>query len=119
MPTTSETGELDRIEDFISLARKRKKVNVSVELRKQLVSQKVRPEEPADMKTEADRYLFLGDYTFTVKGNVKKISKSYMFGSAGGSRIDAEVDKEIANARLRRDYRRLKDAKIVFEEKFF
>ncbi|MDY6971383.1 MAG: hypothetical protein SV775_03530 [Thermodesulfobacteriota bacterium] len=119
MSATSEIGEFNRIEDFISFARKGNQVDLTVKLRKQMVAQKVHPGETEDMKTEIDMYLLLGDYTFTVGGNVKKISKSYIFGSAGESRSNADVDKKVANARLKMDYQRLKDAKIVFEEKYF
>ncbi len=119
MPGISEITELNRIEDFIALAKEGERVNVSVELRKQNVSQKVHPEETEEMKTEISMYLLFGDYTFTVGENVKKISKSYMVGSTEESLSDARVDKNIANERLKMDYKRLMDAKIVLEEKFF
>jgi len=119
MSGISEISEANRIEDFIALAKEGKQVDVSVKLRKQTVSQKLHPEETADMKTAIDMHILFGDYTFTVGENVKKISKSYMFGSAEESLNDAKVDKNIANERLKMDYKRLKEARIVFEEKFF
>lgn len=112
-------AELVRIEDFIALAREGKQVNASIELRKQLVSQKVHPEETEEMKGEIDMYLLFGDYTFTVGKDVKKVSKIYMYGSSEESLTDSKVNKSIANERLKMDYKRLSDAKIIFEEKYF
>lgn len=112
-------AELVRIEDFIALAREGNQVNASIELRKQLVSQKVHPEETEEMKGEIDMYLLFGDYTFTVGKDVKKVSKIYMYGSSEESLNDSKVNKSIANERLKMDCKRLSDAKIIFEEKYF
>jgi hypothetical protein len=112
-------AELVRIEDFIALALEGKQVNASIELRKKLVSEKVHPGTFEQMKGEVDMYLLFGDYTFTVGKDVKKISKIYMYGSSEESRNEANVNKSIANARLKMDYKRLLDAKIILEERFF
>jgi hypothetical protein len=71
------------------------------------------------MKGEVDMYLLFGDYTFTVGKDVKKVSKIYMYGSSEESLNDAKINKSIANERLKMDYKRLLDAKIILEEKFF
>ena len=112
-------AELVRIEDFIALANEGKQVHASIELRKKLVSEKVDPGTFEQMKGEVDMYLLFGDYTFSVGKDVKIISKIYMYGSSEESLNEANVNKSIANARLKMDYKRLRDAKIVFEEKFF
>jgi hypothetical protein len=112
-------AELVRIEDFIALAMEGKKVDASIELRKKLVSEKVHPGTFNTMKGEVDMYLLFGDYTFSVGKEGKKISKIYMYGSSEESRNEANVNKSIANARLKMDYKRLHDAKIILEEKFF
>jgi len=112
-------AELVRIEDFIALAMEGKKVDASIELRKKLVSEKVHPGTFETMKGEMDMYLLFGDYTFSVGKEGKKISKIYMYGSSEESRNEANVNKSIANARLKMDYKRLRDAKIILEEKFF
>lgn len=119
MVEVSEKGELLRIEDFIALAKEGKDVNVEVNLRKQIVSQKVHPGDTEEMKGEIDMYLLVGDYTFSV-GNWKKlVSKIYVYGSIEESLNDAKINKSIANERLKMDYKRLQDAKITFEEKYF
>ena len=112
-------AELVRIEDFIAFANEGKQVKASIELRKQLVSEKVHPGATEEMKGEVDMYLLFGDYAFTVGKDVKKVSKIYMYGSSEESLNDAKINKSIANERLKMDYKRLLDAKIILEEKFF
>lgn len=114
-----EKGEFSRIEDFIALAKEGTDVHVSIELRKQLVAQKVHPEDTEEKKSEIDMYLLLGDYTFKVKGEEKKISKVYVYGSAEEPLVAAKENKNIANERLKMDYRRLREANIMLEEKYF
>jgi hypothetical protein len=112
-------AELVRIEDFIALANEGKKVDVTISLKRQIVSQKVHPEETEEMKGELDMYLLIGDYSFTVGGETKKVSKIYVYGSSEESLNDAKINKSIANERLKMDYKRLQDAKITLEEKYF
>jgi hypothetical protein len=115
----AETSELLRIEDFIALAKEGKDVKAEIALGKQNVSQKVHPGETEEMKGEVDMYLLTGNYSFSV-GNWKKVvSKVYMFGSSEESMNDAKINKSIANERLKMDYKRMQDAKITFEEKYF
>ena len=112
-------AELVRIEDFIALAKEGKQVNASIELRKQLVSQKVHPEETEGMKGEIDMYLLIGNYSFTTGGKTKTVSKIYVYGSSEETLNDVKINKSIANERLKMDYKRLQDAKIILEEKYF
>jgi hypothetical protein len=112
-------AELARIEDFIALALEGKQVDASIELRKKIVSEKVHPGTSEQMKGEIDMYLLFGEYTFSVGKDVKKISKIYMYGSSEESLNEANMNKSIANARLKMDYKRLQDAKIFLEEMFF
>jgi hypothetical protein len=111
--------EFSRIEDFIALAKEGEKVNVEIELKKQLVTQKVPPGVTEDMKDEVDIYLLTADYIFKVEKDLKLVSKVYMFGTSEESPNALKVSTSIANARLEMDYRRLRDAKITFEEKYF
>jgi len=129
--------EFGRIEDFIALAKEGKVGHATIALRKPLVIQKVHPDETEDMKREIDMYLLIGTYTFRVEKEVKKVSKVYMYeevskgymyeevskvymyGSLEESPDAAKVNKNIANARLKADYRRLREANITFEEKYF
>jgi hypothetical protein len=119
MARVSEIGDYGRIEDFITLAKEGKEVNLGIKLKKQLVTQKVHPEDTEDMKNEVDIYLLTADYFFKVGKDLKLVSKVYMFGTSEESPNALKVSKSIANERLKMDYRRLKDAKITFEEKYF
>jgi hypothetical protein len=116
-------GELGRIEDFIALAKEGKDVNVAINLKKQLVTQKAGDTE--DLKREIDMYLFMAIYTFSAIYNfgaekqVNQISKVYMLAFSEESPDDLKINTSIANARLKMDYQRLKDANITFEEKYF
>jgi hypothetical protein len=119
MVEVSGKGELLRIEDFIALAKEGKDVAVTVDLRKQAVSQKVHPGNTEESKGELDMYLLLGDYRFKVGKWEKLVLKVYMYGSAEESLNDAKINKSIANERLKLDYERMRGANINFEEKYF
>jgi hypothetical protein len=118
-------GDLGRIEDFIALAKEGKDVKVAIDLKKQLVTQKVPPGDTEDVKREIDMYLFMAIYTFSAiytfgaEKQVNQISKVYMLAFSEESPDDLKINTAIANARLKMDYQRLKDANITFEEKYF
>ncbi len=71
------------------------------------------------MKGEIDRYLLLGNFAFRTGEEEQTVSKVYMFGSMEESLENANVNKNIANERLKMDYKRLRDSGLEFEEKFF
>ncbi len=115
-------GEIryDRLEDFIALAKDGKQVKAEIELNKQIVKQKVHPDETDNMGLEVDMYLLSGNYFLTgVEDEVKRISKVYVFASTGESLVESQTNRKIANARLKMDYDRLAQAGIKFEEKYF
>lgn len=112
-------SQVDRLEDYIALARGGKVVHVEIELKKEKISQKVHPEETEEMKDEIPMYLLVGDYTLNVEGETQGVSKVYVLGSMEESRVPSSGNKNIANQRLKMDYQRLKDAGIVLEEKYF
>ncbi|MEW6569901.1 MAG: hypothetical protein AB1390_01815 [Nitrospirota bacterium] len=112
-------GRLCRLEDFIALAREGKKIQATIDLKKRLIQQKVHPEETDEMKGETEMYLLLAVYSFKFDGDLRKIAKVYVHGSA---REPLSVSKEnisVANERLKMDYGRLRKANIEFEEKYF
>jgi hypothetical protein len=119
MAEVSEIGDYGRIEDFIALAKGGKGVSLTVELKKRRVAQRVPPGITEDMKGEVEMYLLTVDYFFKVGKDMKLVTKVYMFGSSEESLDALKVNTSIANARLEMDYRRLKDAKIMLEEKYF
>jgi hypothetical protein len=111
--------EFGRIEDFIALAKEGKDVHAEVVLEKQVVAQKVHPGDTGDMIREIDMYLLIGAYTFSVGKDVKQVSKVYVYGSLDDLPGVFFANTNIANARLKADYRRLRDANIKVEEKYF
>jgi hypothetical protein len=119
MAQEAEAGKFQRLEDFIALAKQGKKVKANIVLKKQLVQEKVHPEETADMSDAVGMYLLLGDFTLSGGGESGTISKVYAFGSTSEPLDGARVNTSIANERLKMDYRRLKEAGIAFDEKFF
>lgn len=119
MTAVQDDKRLNRLEYFIQLAKRRKKVGVEVSLRKELVEQKVHPDETVDMTGMTHMYLLLGDFLCECEGESSTISKIYVYGNAEESVSAGRVNKSVANARLKMDYQRLKDAKIKFEEKYF
>jgi len=119
MTRVSEIGDYGRIEDFIALAKEGGKVDLEIELKKQLVTQKVPQGVTEDMKDEIDMYLLTADYIFRVGKDMKLVSKVYVFGSSEEPQNVIKLNSNIANARLSMDYQRLKDANITFEEKYF
>jgi len=108
-----------RLEDFIALAKKGKKVHMSIEFRKQIVTEKVHPKDTLEQKGEIDMYLLIGAYSFKVGEEVMEISKVYMFGSTEEPLNVVRENKNIANQRLKMDYKRFREAKIIFEDKYF
>ena len=58
-------------------------------------------------------YLFIGEYSFTVAGEPHKVSKVYAFGTFTHSRDSFEQNMHFANERLKIDYKRLKEVKII------
>jgi len=119
MVTIFGQDELVMLEDFIQLAKEGEDVGVSVELRKQYLPVKIHPAHTEEGKNETESYLLIGDYTCSVGEEVHKVPKVYVFGSAEESLEAGKMHRNIANERLKRDYRRLQDAKIKVEEKFF
>jgi hypothetical protein len=111
--------EFGRLEDIITLASEGKDINAEVELKKQVLTQKVHPEDTEGMKREIDMYLLIGVYTFQIGNEIKQVSKVYVYGFLEEPPGAFWVNVNIANARLKIDYQRLKDAKIVFKEKYF
>jgi hypothetical protein len=114
-----QQDQLVMLEDFIRLAKEGKDVRVSVKLRQLNIPVKVHPAHTEEGKSERESYLLIGDYTCSVGEEVHKVPKVYMFGSADESLKAAKMHKNIANQRLKRDYERLKEAKIKVDEKFF
>ncbi len=59
--------------------------------------------------------LLMGEYTSNVGEKTNKVSKIYVFGTREEPFTSSREYKNIANARLKMDYRRLAKANIIFE----
>jgi hypothetical protein len=115
-----QRGRKVRLEDFIDLARGGKKVQVRVHLRKEIVKQMGHPEETDDMSVEMDMALLIGDFDpVGLQGEGHLVTKVYGIASINETEVDEKIIRNIANERLKMDYKRLKDGKIEFEEEFF
>ncbi|UCE79293.1 MAG: hypothetical protein JSV13_01270 [Nitrospiraceae bacterium] len=119
MANTTAQRTQTRLEDFIHRARKGTAITLEITLKKHIITERVHPEQTQDMKSEIDRYLMLGDFTFRAEAEEQTVSKVYMLGSMEESREFANVNRNIANERLKMDYKRLHESGITFEEKFF
>jgi hypothetical protein len=109
-----------RLEDFISLAKQGKQIQVLIDITKKIVTPVVDTlQKPEDEKGNNNMYLLIGEYSFTVAGEALKVSKVYAFGTFTHSRDSLEQNMRYANDRLKMDFKRLKEVKIKFEEKFF
>lgn len=118
MTKSRDIDSLGRLEDFISLAQKGEKIKASISLKEMLAAQKVHPGNTDDMDTDVEMYILIGEFTFSLVGSEKKISKSYIFGS-NESNTEKPLEKKIANQRLKKDYKRLKEAGIELKEILF
>jgi hypothetical protein len=108
-----------RLEDYVVLARQGKRVQVDVKIRKQVVQQKVHPEQTTDLRDEIGMYLLLADFTLTAEGESCVVTKVYAFGALREPLDSANVSRSIATARLKIDYQRLKDGNIAVDEEYF
>jgi hypothetical protein len=119
---TEESGESykERLEDLIGLAISRNKGQFKVNLRKEIVKERILPEESDNLKVERDWYLLMADFSIVGLGDKRRIvTKVYAFGDADETDMEEQVIRIIANERLKMDYQRLRDAGIEYEEKFF
>ena len=115
----TEQGMFGRLENFISLSEKGETVDLTVVLNKQFVTRKFDPYTMGDPEDEIVMYILSADYVFTVGGEVREVTKYYVSGIEGEARDDTERNIYVANERLKMDYKRLEQAKIVFSEKFW
>jgi hypothetical protein len=116
---TTDLACFARLEDFIAFAKTGANLHASVALEKQLVTQKHPQRKSEKMEKELTMYILSAIFTFRMGSGDKTVSKVYLFGSTGESAHDSRVHINIVNARLTVDYKRLRDANITIDEKFF
>ena len=115
----TEKRMLNRLEDFMYLARKGEKVDLTVKLNKQIFTRKFDPYTIGDSEDEIDMCILSADYVFSVGGKTYKVTKLYAYGIEGESLDTTDSNIYIANERLKMDYKRLRKVKIVFKEKLW
>jgi hypothetical protein len=111
-----EKIRVSRLKDFIALAKEGQHIEASIDLKKLIVIPKV---HQAENERETEMYILLGEYSFKVEGEVKKVSKTYMYGISEESTKLTLREMHIANERLKTDYKRLRKANIIIERKYF
>jgi len=109
----------NRLEDFIAIARKGKDVGLTVALAKQLFTRKFPPYTMGDSGDEIEMYILAANYVFVVEGKTHEFTKFYASGVEGDSPSAVQREIDVANERLKMDYKRLSDANIIFSEKFW
>jgi hypothetical protein len=115
----TEQSVFSRLEDFISIASRGDEVELTVLLEKRFFTRKFAPYTMGEPEDEIDMYMLAADYVFIVEGKRHEVIKFYAFGMEGESPSAARREINIANERLKMDYKRLKDANVVFSEKFW
>jgi len=115
----TEQSVFSRLEDFISFARRGDEVELTVVLNKRIFTRKFDSYTMGEPEDEIDMYMLAADYVFIVEGKSHEVTKFYAFGMEGESPSTARREINVANERLKMDYKRLKEANIVFSEKFW
>lgn len=115
----TEQRIFNRLEDFISIARKGEKVDLAVVLNKRIFTRKFDSYATGDPEDEIDMYILSADYLFVVAGEAMEVTKYYVSGIEGESFIATKNNIYVANERLKIDYKRLREAKIIFLEKYW
>jgi hypothetical protein len=113
----TEHSMLSRLEDFISLARKGEDIGLTITLNTQIITRKFDTAEGPE--ADIDTYIFSADYFLLFEGKTYKVRKLYAFGVEGEPLEIIKRNKTVAKERLKIDYKRLREANIPFEEKFW
>lgn len=119
--TPAVSGMTERLEDLVRLARRGKKISLTINLYRKLVKETVQSESTDDIPIASDMCLFVADFkpTQSIPDQPSQITKVYAMGGINETEINDRTLCYIANQRLDMDYTRLKDAGIVFETAYF
>ena len=120
MAAIVQSSKMSRLEDLIAVIENGTSLKVEVQLRRLIAGREGPPEEADFMADDTEVYLLIADYIIDKFGEQKNIvSKVYMLGATAESSGASSRNTDIANKRLNMDYDRLKNAGIVFEERYF
>ncbi len=106
-----------RLEEILEKAKGAEKVSCKVELLTQPVRFLVHPE--AEITEELEAFLSTADFHFKIDDKTYVVRKTYATEFATESFEEKRACMNLANARLKEDYKRLKDEGIEVEEKYF
>ncbi len=107
-----------RLNDIIAMSRKGKRIKGDVALYRHPVRFMVHPE--LEIVEEQEGYLLSARYTFEVEGgDTYVLEKLYIRGFPTEDFENTKVNRNIANGRLKEDYKRLKEAGIDIVERYF
>ncbi len=108
---------IQRLEEVIQLAKAGNEVKAEVQLLKRPIVLKIHPE--AQIVEETEAYLLTAKFKFTIGSQTVEIERIYVMGFPSEDFEQEKANINLANARLKEDYRRLKEAGIKIEEKYF
>ncbi|WP_022853852.1 hypothetical protein [Thermodesulfatator atlanticus] len=108
---------IDRLAQIVEMAKQGKKIKAKVTLLKRPIVLKIHPE--AQILEEKEAYILGAIFEFQVNGNTYKVERFYAMGFPTETVEEELANKNLANALLKEDYQRLKEAGIEIEEKYF
>lgn len=114
-----ELGRKERLEGFIELAKSGQQLRILVDLYARNVKQLGHPDETDDIMDELDMSLLVADFSALGIDDEPRVTKVYAVSPINEKEVDAKITRHIANERLKMDYKRLQDAHIELEEKYF
>ncbi len=106
-----------RLQDVIEKAKKAQKATGEVVLLKRPVKFLVHPE--AELVEEKEARIYAALFKFNIDDEIMLVEKTYVIEFITESPEEMMLNRNLANARLKDDYKRLKEAGIEIEEKYF
>ena len=110
-------GLKERLEDLIKLSLSGKTVRIEVKIFQKIVNEVSRSESTNDTNIPTKMSLLMAD--FRSVGGPEMVRKVYAICPLNEDEVYAKKTRQLANQRLKMDYTRLKEANIIFEEKYF
>ncbi len=110
-------GLKERLEDFIKISLSGKTVRIEVKIYQKIISPVSRSEPTDDTNIATNMCLLMAD--FRSVGGPEMVTKVYAICPMNENEVDAKTTRQLANQRLKMDYDRLKEANIIFQEKYF
>ncbi|NPA48389.1 MAG: hypothetical protein GXO20_00255 [Thermodesulfobacteria bacterium] len=109
---------VDRLAQIVEMAKQGKKVKARVTLLKRPIILKIHPE--AQILEEKEAYILAARFEFEVNGEKYVVDRYYAMGFPTESFEEELANRNLANALLKEDYERLKEAGVeIEEEKYF